>query len=412
MEILKKVFRQTGFQVIGKIITTFSSILILGLITRRFGETGTGILTLALTYLAFFSIIVDFGINAHLLPRFLKNDFSDEWRKLFGLRLFLSLVLIIVSLTGILVWPSDELLFKQLVFIGAIFAILEPAIFITANIIFQAKLKYDLSTIAWSLGSLGSLGLIYIFTSFGKGLLEVMVGYVVGWVLMSVLALFFVSKFVKNISPIFDGQYILKVIRDSWPISLTLILNVLYFRVDTFILSLNKSFAEVGVYNLAYQVFQSSLVLPTFIMNGFYPILLKEFSDSWGKFIELLKRSTLMMLGISLLSLVGVFFLSPLIVSILSGGTGFEGSDEVLQILAFSYPAFFVSSLLMWVMVVLKKYREMVLIYLIGLLVNFSLNFIYIPQYSYVAAAIITGVSEYLILILQVIILAKEFRKR
>lgn len=404
MDVFNKIFSQTFWQLIGKAVTSFSTILILGIISRSYGESGTGVLTLALTYLAFFSIAVDFGINAHLLERFLGKDITFEWRKLLGLRILLALLFIVVCLFGILLWPGDDL-FKQLVFIGAIPAILEPAIFVSGNIIFQAKFKYNLSVLASSVGSLTTLFTIYLISLIQSPVTYVMGGYVAGWILLSFITLLLVSKFIKNISPIFDGSYALGVLKSSWPISLTLLLNVVYFRVDTFILSLNKGFVDVGIYNMAYQIFQASLVLPTFIMNGFYPILLKEFSDNKKRFLSLFKKAVIYMGGLSVLGLIIAWLSSSFIIGLITGGKGFLGSADSLKILSLGYPAYFLSSLLIWVLVVLKRYKEMGIIYLIGLLVNILLNYIYIPRYSYIASSYITGISEYLILVLQIIIL-------
>jgi len=53
------------------------------------------------------------------------------------------------------------------------------------------------------------------------------------------------------------------------------------------------------------------------------------------------------------------------------------------------------------------KYKSMFAIYLIGLIANISLNFMFIPTYSFIAASWITVISEYLILTLQVVSLRK-----
>ncbi len=115
------------------------------------------------------------------------------------------------------------------------------------------------------------------------------------------------------------------------------------------------------------------------------------------------------MLLISIIVAVGTYVLSPVVFKILSG-EGFSDAVLSLKILSFSLPAFFVSALLMWVFVLLKKYKQVFYIYSFGLIINIFLNLIFIPKYSYMAAAYITGVSEYLILFLQILILYFEFK--
>ena len=67
MKILAKITSQTLWQILGKVVTTLSTFIILGLVARNYGEEGTGVFTLALTYLAIFYIFADFGFNAHVL---------------------------------------------------------------------------------------------------------------------------------------------------------------------------------------------------------------------------------------------------------------------------------------------------------------------------------------------------------
>lgn len=412
MEIIRRVFKQTIWQLLGKGITSLSTIIVLGMVSRNYGEYGTGVLTLALTYIAFFVIAVDFGVNAHVLPKMLQKDFTLEWRRLLGFRLNLAAFLTIVGLFVVLVLPDQDVLFKQLVLIGLIFAVFEGGVFVSGNAIFQSKLKYDHSTLAWGVGSLVTLLSVSAIIFYWQNLGLVMFGYVVGWLTTLLLSLLLVRKIVKNLWPIFDGEYAVKLVRESWPISLTLLLNVVYFRVDAFLLTFFKGFSDVGVYNLSYQVFQSALVLPTFIMNGYYPIMLSQLSGDRGLFrITLLKASGIMFV-IALAGTVLTFILSPFVIRLLTGGHGFSGAVEVLNILSLGYPAYFISALLMWTMVTLKKYKIMFGIYLLGLLINVLLNLIFIPVFSFQASAYITGITEYLILVLQLVILVPVLRNK
>ncbi len=113
------------------------------------------------------------------------------------------------------------------------------------------------------------------------------------------------------------------------------------------------------------------------------------------------------MLVISLGGTLLTLLLAPVIIHLITGGGRFSDSAASLRILSLSFPAYFISSVLMWSLVTLKKYKSMLLIYIAGLLANGVLNFIFIPRYSYIASSYITGVSEYLILALQAVILLR-----
>lgn len=409
MEKIITVSKQTSWQIFAKITTALSTFIILALVTRHFGETGTGIYTLALTYLAFFYIIGDFGLNAVILPKLLVNP-DVFWRKLLGLRIFFAFTLITIAIALISIWPSGETQFKEAVVVGSS-AILASAIFVTSNVFFQSKLRYDLSFIAVALGSALTLATTLIILQNNFPIPYLMIGHVVGWFAIATASLVLVSKF-TSISPVLDSSFIKNTFLISWPVSATLVLNVVYFRIDAFLLSFLKSFSDVGVYNLAYSIFQTLLVLPTFIINSFYPMMIKEYTEDKDRFSNTLVKASFLMLILALLVTSFVFFSSPFILKALAGSEGFFGSVATLQILSLFFPAYFLSALWMWSLVTIKKYKLMLVVYIVGLLLNILLNMLLIPDYSYIGSAWATGISEYLILIFLFIIIFKELKRK
>lgn len=392
MGIISSVFKQTIWQTIGKAVTSISTFIILGIISRNYKEAGTGIFTLSLTYLSMINFLVDFGFNAHALKKFQ----IEEFRRLLGTRILWSAVLIILAIFTLPFWPFTVPEFSKAVIFGSL-AVLGSAVFVTCNLIFQRKLRYDLSVIASIFGTLISL-VFYIYLSLQKYPVSFLLfAYSVGWIFIAAASLFFVKKFLSKITPIFDFLYIKNLFKDSWPIAVTLTLNVVYFRLDSFMIAYFKGVSDAGIYNVAFSTFQSALVVPTFVMNSYYPLMLKSLS-----------KIKLVGLGLAGLAIVGTLltlFLSPAIINLLTGGS-FKGSIESLRILSLGFPAFFLSALLMWFLVTLGKYKQLLIIYALGLLINAGLNLIFIPQHSFYAAAWITVISEYLILTAQAMVLS------
>ncbi len=390
MKSLLKISQQTLWQMLGKVVTSLSTFIILGVVARNYGEAGTGTFTLALTYLGIFYLLADFGFNAHAL-----KNFKLEFRRLLGVRLLWSGLLVVLAVGLLPLWPFTTPLFSQAVYFGAL-AIVASAVYTTCNLIFQSKLRYEFSVLASGTGTLLSLLAFIYLVSLKPPISFLFSAHFLGWILIAATALILVKKINQDVFPIFDNQYTIDLFKSSWPIAATLAVNVVYFRADAFMIAYFKGVSDVGIYNVAYSVFQSALVLPTFIMNAYYPLMLKS-----------LKGSKLVALGLLSLAVFGTLitiFLSPLVIKILTG-SGFNGSASSLQILSLGFPAYFLSSLLMWVLVTKGQYKIMLLIYVVGLLINFCLNFIYIPLFSFMAASWITVVSEYLILGMQIMVL-------
>ncbi|MBI2019628.1 oligosaccharide flippase family protein [Candidatus Daviesbacteria bacterium] len=397
MSILQKISQQTFWQILGKVVTSISTFIILGLVTRNYGKEGTGVFTLTLTYLAIFYMLADFGFNAHILKQVQSSKFKiqNEWKKLLGTRIMWAVLLIVLAVGLLPFLPFAGVTFSQSVWFGVL-AVLGSSVYVTCNLIFQSKLRYDLSVLASSIGTLISLLFFWFLITLHYPISYLLIAHFVGWVTISLTALLLVSRFFQSVFPIYNIRYTIYLFRDSWPIAATLALNVIYFRADAFLIAYFKNNADVGLYNVAYSVFQSALVLPAFIMNSYYPLMLKS--------LEKIKQVALGLLGLSMAGTLLTLILAPFIIGVLTGG-GFDGSTQSLKILSLGFPAYFLSALLMWVLITKGKYKSMFTIYTSGFVLNIALNFLFIPQYSFVAASWITVVSEYFILSLQVMVL-------
>lgn len=351
-------------------------------------------------------LAADLGLNGYVLPRLSKR--YNEANSLFNFRLIWSVFLLFLSNMLVFLLPFKNQAFNDSVFLGSL-SIVFSGVFNSSNLIFQSKLRYDKSVLSQITGILTSLLVIFYLTTQKVPVGFLALGPLSGWIVNGITALFLADKLYKFKFQTPDMRYPVNILRSAWPISLTLFLNIIYFKADSFILSSFYSFREVGTYNLAYQIFANILVFPTFIMNSLYPLMVKTLSLSKATFIKQIKLAGIIFFIIS--TWVALFFWlgAPFIIKIISG-QGFTGSSEALQILSLGLPAFFVSALLMWTMVTLGKYKAMAAVYATGLMVNLLLNFIFIPRYSFFAAAWVTGISEYLILTLQIIILLKDFK--
>ncbi|MDP3733219.1 MAG: oligosaccharide flippase family protein, partial [Candidatus Daviesbacteria bacterium] len=305
MQKIIKIIHQTFWQAVFKVVTTSGGFVILGIVSRNYGEAGLGDLTLALTYLAFFYVLADFGFNGYILGRLQQQNFSLEWRKLLGVRILWGIFLTILAATLPLIFTPGLVDFKLAVLVGALTIFLN-SLFFTAQALIQVNLKYEYSTWPVFLSAPAGVLLIFYLSSVRAPVYLLTAGYILSWLVYTCLLLALVRRIIKQLSPIFSKKYLVALFQGSFPLAATLFLNVIYFRADAFILSYYKGAADVGVYNLAYQVFQSILVLPTFMMNSYYPMMLQARKTS--------KIAPLGLLFLSLAILLATYYLSPLII--------------------------------------------------------------------------------------------------
>ena len=400
MGIPQKVGYNTLCQLVGKFVSALSTFLILGLVARRFGESGIGEFTLVLSYTALFYLISDFGLNAVTVKKMVadKKKAAFYFGNLLGLRIVFAIFLIVVALLVSRLLPYSKT-FKLGVILTSL-SILTQSIFTTSNAFFQSRLRYDFSVLASSLSSFTTVVLVFLFSQRGFALINLLLAYPIGGVVMAIVSLSLIHYSLFIIRPAFDFRFWRALFLTTLPLALTLIVDLLHFKIDTFLLAYLRPIKEVGVYNLAYKIFENILVFPVFFINSIYPILVKNHTQGVKKFKSTVKTALIFLLTVSFLISVFSFFLAPLIIRFLAGG-GFLGSILTLRVLSLSLPAFFTTALLMWVLITVGEQWLLFKIYFLAMVLDLVLNLVFIPKFGFLASAVTTGVTEGLVLALE-----------
>lgn len=403
MSLSRKIIFNTFAQFLNRFAIAGSAFVVSLLIARYFGVRGFGEYAKATTFIAFFYLFADFGMNAYVLREITHNVAKEKEvvGNLFGLRLIIGIILTLLAFLVTFILPFDAVrnegftpVAKQAIQVLSILVLYQAFLNVT-NVIFQKHLKYEQSTLANIIGSIVTLVAVIIFLYFKSPLPVVLFSYSIGSLFAGIILFFLVKKLFIHFTPLFSGNEFKKIIINSLPLGLTLVFNLVYFRADVFILTLFRTTTEVGTYGLAYKFFEFPLTLPTFFANSLYPILLARVKNK-ALFKQTVIKAGLFLLGLSVVVLLGFYFCAPLLVFIRKD---FYPSIEILRILSLSMPVFFLSSLWMWILITFGKNKQLLTIYFIGMLVNIIFNLLLTPAYGVNAAAIITGVSELLIMI-------------
>lgn len=409
MNTTKKIAFNTVAQVLGKAATTITTLLVTVIITRRFGPSGYGDFTVVMAYSALFYIVSDFGLNA-IVTRDLSADERKTiryFKNLLALRLVMAAVLFLLGVTALHLFPYSRFV-KTGIIIGLL-TIFTQALYTSGNAIFQIKLRYDLSVVASSLGSLAILLLTIFFVFSGRGILAVIASYVIGGLLMVLVSLLFIQKMTGAVGFEIDKKLWRYLFLAALPLGITTVFTVVLQRADALMLSLMTTSETVGFYGAAYKIFEFALVLPTFFINSVYPVMVRHLKESQQRLLQTVKLSGLFLFAVSVLGLVVGYFLAPLMIKIVAGPE-FGSSVLALRLLLLGLPFFYLSALFLWLLITLGEQKQIPFVYAVGAAANIILNLIFIPRYSLYAAAVTTWLSELLILVLLVVLSFKELR--
>jgi len=411
---IKSIASNTFFQLASKVITMTITFALTIIISREYGSYGYGLFTLFQSFPVLFYMVADFGLNAIGTREISRNlkDINKIFNNVLFLRIFLSLVLVIVSIITTLFLYEDVNIRFGLI-LGALI-IVSQTLVSTSNIIFQIKLRYDLSSLSNVISYIFLLVSVLLLVENRVDVAILNFIYVLASFIAFIINIYLLKRFDIRIDLNISRSYLKELMVMSWPLGLMFIFSQINFKADSIMLSLLKlpdlglnNIQTVGVYGLPYKIFEVLLVVPTFIMNSAYPVLLDSYNLNIKKFKNNFIKTVLVMSLIgSLVSLLGYIFISNFLTLDLIEkifGSEFSYSKQLLLILISGIFVFFISQPLSWFMVIRDKQKILPLIYAVSAVFNVSLNYYLIPKYSFIASAYLTWISEGVILLLLLI---------
>jgi O-antigen/teichoic acid export membrane protein len=419
MKTALKVGENTLWQIGSKATNAISGLIIIGLIQKNFGDTGVGVYSLIIAYVSFYFMPVDFGLNALVVKHLVDTKIKPQkiFSNVLAFRLILSATLILIAIIVASLLPynaTQNTGYSPEVKTGIILVsltILAQGLLSTANAYFQAKQKYAYSFLANITSAATNVALFGIMLYLSFSLVMAITAFTISGIIGGAVALVLVKRELKTIAPAFDKQYLASLIKDTLPLTVSLMLNLIYFRIDTLILPFYRQIEEVGRYSVAYKIFDTILVIPNYFANALYPVLLQKYNTSVKDFVVTAKKSALSLSAVAIIGSIISYIAAPLMVQIITGVSNQE-TIQYTRILTSGLILFFLSSIAMWSLIVLGKQKYLAYIYGTTMVINISLNLIFIPIYGAQASAYITILTEALVFALSIPLVIVEIRKK
>lgn len=387
---LKAVASNTMAQLVAKFFGAGLTLLTTYFTIRFAGLPLYGDLTKILVLVAIGFTVIDFGLNAEAVRY---GTTPSRLRSVLGsvilARLFLSLLVIgALNLVIVFLPGGYSPAVKHIFWLGSL-AIIFQGLFTSSNSYFQSTLSYWRSTISVVAGSLTgtALTLYYLFSS--PTLPHLVLANTFGYLVIAVCSILLLPSLKSNI---WNLKSILSLLRRALPLGLILIASVLASKVDTVILGIFRSSSEVGQYGFAYRIFDVILVLPVFVMNSLYPVLIRRQGDS--ALAPLVRRTTLAMGTLGVLVAISLWISAPLVLYV---RPELFASIQILRLLALATPLFYVTAPLMWALISARRDQLVLWVYLAAAIFNTLTNLVFVPSHGAPAAALATGATELLI---------------
>ncbi|MFA6492778.1 MAG: flippase [Patescibacteria group bacterium] len=423
MSLTRRVAYNTIVQIVGKVLTTLISLSLIAALTRYLGVSGYGQYTTIFAYTQFFAVLADFGFFWYLVREIAKpNVDSDKITN--NVLTFRSIIALLIFLLSFLI----SLLIPQYHDFRLGIGIVAAASFwMTLNGtyvgIFQNKLRMDKAAITDILGRLVIFGLILYQIKTGATLNSILWSYFIGNLVNFFSSAYF-GRIYLHFKLAFDFKLWKEIFWQCLPISVVTILGIIYFKVDTVMLSLLKSSTDVGIYGPPYKVVEILLLVPAIFMGNVFPIITRYIHDGSGRFEGAFQKAFDFLIILALPIIVVTILTAPRIIQIV-GGNDFVSAHTVgpiwgiaatsglaLQILIIAVGISFLSHLFGYTVISLGKQTKLIWPNLFLVFFNIGLNLILIPKISYIGAALTTVLTEVLVIILYFLVMRRYIKNK
>ncbi|MFA5270021.1 MAG: flippase [Patescibacteria group bacterium] len=398
MNVSRRIAGNTIIQIFSKAVTAATSALVLAYLARYLGVSGYGDYTTVFAYLGIFGVLVDLGIFVTSVREIAKHPEQERsiLGNVLGLRFVVGIVVFAVAIAASLFIPYPPVV-RLGILVGSV-----SQLFMVVNqapvSLFQARLIMHRAAIADIAGRLILLVLVWWFIKSGLGFIPMIWAVTVSTFVTFIVSMALAAS-VNPIWPRFDWAIWHRILKLALPMGAVMILSTVYFRIDTVLLSIMKGSFDVGVYGAPYKILEVLLAVPTIFMSSVLPVMTRALDENSKEHaLGIFRRSFDFMSLVSLPLVVGTMLLATPIM-VLIAGTDFAVSGPVLAIIMLKLVGSALNSVMIYTIIAAGEQRRLLLPYSIAVGFNLIANLIFIPQYSYMAAAVITVLTEIWVLI-------------
>jgi O-antigen/teichoic acid export membrane protein len=375
-------------------------LLVLLTIAGRFLSTDDyGRFSYALALTTIVETIMDIGLG-HVTVRAVARDRSTAdhlFRHVLGLKLVW--VAIGLAILGIVtpILRDDPTIIKLCYAMGLSSAV--RSYLLTARGLLQGLQRFDLEALTVGADRVLLLVIGGVALWAGYGLAGLAAAFVVSRVIMLAAVQIVLRRVVGWAWPAFDRAMWRELQAAALPLGFFMIALNTYTYIDTVILGLMRTDAEVGWYAASYRVYEGLTYAPSIVAAVLTPRLSSLFLHDRRAYRRLLTRAllTTLVLGV-LLGGVAALVAEPLIVSLF--GDRYRAATAPLQILSAGALFVFATWILHAAAISTNLDRRLLVTTAVGLGANVALNIALIPRWGISGAAWATVLAEMLTVIL------------
>ena len=379
--------------VIGKVVTLASGLFVGIVIARYLGPEQYGLMNYVISYVFLFQTFAIFGLDAIEVRE--EARAKEPYQKIigtaFGIKVLSGIVFIALVIVTSILTESDS--YTSLLIAIYAFSIVINSLSVVRNYfmaIMQNEYVVKSEIVRTVIGIAVKLTLVLVHAP----LLWIVVAYVFDGVLLSSGYLLAYRTKVGSVRQWrFDGHYARFLVKESFPLLITSAAVIIYQRIDQLMIGQIISKESVGYFSVASRFVEILLFIPMMLSQTITPVLVKAYERDYKEYAVKSQQFMNMSVWLSLLAALVVSLCAYWLVR-LTFGMSYLPAIAVLQVMAFKAASVALSSTAGAMLVTEGLQRYAFLRDGLGCVVCIVLNYLFLPRYGIMAAAVVAIISN------------------
>lgn len=409
-EHIGKVARHSMMIYILLILTAFSGYAIRVTLARNLSVYEYGLFYSLFTLFGFLSIFVDFGLTQGTINEIVKLRVNNKYEDIKNITLsilIIQLMLALLIVSGLL--AASDLLSKYYYKADVSYILLPLSLyFLTIPLaLFFINIIYGFGKTYYQTGLEFMKNIFVLFLIFvGLFVFNLKIeapayGYAIANIIAFIILIPIFTKTFPHFFKLkfkFDSMNVFKTIKYGIYVTLATMGWLIITQTDTLMLTYYSSLENVGIYNVAVTVSMTLLYFAHAISAAIYPTFSEFKTREDTSNLSDMTSMIYSYIQIVVLPIAIIFFFYPeIIISILFGPFYAVGA-MVLKIFAVAMPLISIGIINYNILAAIGRAQESFKIMLSGAMLNIFLNFLLMPQYGILGAAIASVLSYIIIM--------------
>ena len=387
----KRIIKNTLSLLFSGVFSQFFGFVVVIYLARVLGPDSFGKINFAMAFLAFVGLLANLG-----MPLWGTKEIAADRSKIVSITANIVSLRLMLSIAGFIVLIGITLLLNKSSDINALLLLYGLGLFPMAfylDWVFQGIEKMEIIGVGRVVTALANSGLILLLVRGPQQLLWIPIINASAGLVAAIVLLIAFKRQKYDLSLRIDGVTCRTILRQSLPFGISMILIQVIYYLDTILLGVMCSTAEVGIYSAAYKLVLFVVVGGAYYFDAIFPVMANYYNTSHSAIHKLLSYTARLVALFAIPLGIGCVLLAREILQLFYGSR-YINSTGALQILIWVAVLIYfnmIYSRAMWACNQQKSYLKIVAM---QALLNVVMNVVFIPWLGIAGAALSKVAAE------------------